>query len=74
MVYVPEPPFDSGTPETAPAAIVEQARQSVRADAAGANGTARSCQARHRRPGRERGKAVWREPRVYWHARQRSCS
>jgi len=31
MVYAPEPPFDSGTPETAPPAIVEQARQSVRA-------------------------------------------
>ncbi|MEO8779536.1 MAG: DJ-1/PfpI family protein [Rhodanobacter sp.] len=26
MVYAPEPPFDSGTPETAPAVIVEQAR------------------------------------------------
>jgi cyclohexyl-isocyanide hydratase len=31
MVYAPEPPFNSGTPETAPAAIVEQAWQSVRA-------------------------------------------
>jgi cyclohexyl-isocyanide hydratase len=31
MVYAPEPPFDSGTPETAPAAIVEQARRSARA-------------------------------------------
>ena len=30
MVYAPEPPFSSGTPETAPAAILEQARQSVR--------------------------------------------
>jgi cyclohexyl-isocyanide hydratase len=30
MVYAPEPPFNSGTPETAPAAIVEQSRQSVR--------------------------------------------
>jgi cyclohexyl-isocyanide hydratase len=30
MVYAPEPPFDSGTPETAPAAILRQARQSVR--------------------------------------------
>ena len=29
MVYAPEPPFDSGTPETAPVAILEQARQSV---------------------------------------------
>ena len=31
LVYAPEPPFDSGTPETAPAAIVEQARRSARA-------------------------------------------
>jgi cyclohexyl-isocyanide hydratase len=30
MVYAPEPPFNSGTPETAPVAILEQARQSVR--------------------------------------------
>src|SRR5262249_9500391 len=30
MVYAQEPPFNSGTPETAPAAIVERQRQSVR--------------------------------------------
>ena len=30
MVYAPEPPFDSGTPETAPATILEQARRSAR--------------------------------------------
>jgi cyclohexyl-isocyanide hydratase len=29
MAYAPEPPFDSGTPETAPPAILAQARQSV---------------------------------------------
>src|ERR1700677_3243242 len=29
MVYAPEPPFNSGTPETAPAAILAQARQAV---------------------------------------------
>jgi len=29
MVYAPEPPFDSGTPETAPPAILENARRSV---------------------------------------------
>jgi cyclohexyl-isocyanide hydratase len=29
MAYAPEPPFDSGTPETAPAAILAQARQSM---------------------------------------------
>jgi len=30
MAYAPEPPFNSGTPETAPAAVLEQARQAVR--------------------------------------------
>lgn len=30
MAYAPEPPFASGTPETAPAAILEQARRSAR--------------------------------------------
>jgi cyclohexyl-isocyanide hydratase len=29
MVYAPEPPFNSGTPETAPVAILEQAKQSL---------------------------------------------
>lgn len=31
MAYAPEPPFDSGTPETAPPAILEEARRSARA-------------------------------------------
>ena len=30
MVYAPEPPFDSGTPETAPSPILEKARRSLR--------------------------------------------
>jgi cyclohexyl-isocyanide hydratase len=30
IVYAPEPPFNSGTPETAPAAILERARDSAR--------------------------------------------
>ncbi|MBV9704443.1 MAG: hypothetical protein JO163_17080, partial [Methylobacteriaceae bacterium] len=30
MAYAPEPPFDSGTPETAPPQILEQERRSVR--------------------------------------------
>jgi cyclohexyl-isocyanide hydratase len=30
MAYAPEPPFNSGTPETAPAAVLDQARQSAR--------------------------------------------
>jgi cyclohexyl-isocyanide hydratase len=29
MAYAPEPPFDSGTPETAPAAVLASARQSA---------------------------------------------
>jgi cyclohexyl-isocyanide hydratase len=29
MVYAPEPPFNSGTPETAPATIVREARKAV---------------------------------------------
>ena len=41
MVYAPEPPFDSGTPETAPAAILEQARDSVRGITAQREQTAR---------------------------------
>lgn len=28
--YAPEPPFNSGTPETAPVAVLESARHSVR--------------------------------------------
>jgi cyclohexyl-isocyanide hydratase len=41
MVYAPEPPFDSGTPETAPSAILNQARQSVAAITAQREATAR---------------------------------
>ncbi len=41
MVYSPEPPFDSGTPETAPAAILDEARQSVRGITARREATAR---------------------------------
>ena len=31
MAYAPEPPFNSGTPETAPVAVLEQAQRSVQA-------------------------------------------
>src|SRR5271155_403413 len=41
MVYAPEPPFNSGRPETAPAVILQQARQSVRAITARREQTAR---------------------------------
>jgi cyclohexyl-isocyanide hydratase len=46
MVYAPEPPFDSGTPETAPAAILEEARRSVGAVTAQREQTARRFAAR----------------------------
>jgi cyclohexyl-isocyanide hydratase len=46
MVYAPEPPFDSGTPETAPAAILAQARQSVQGITAQREQTARRVAAR----------------------------
>ena len=41
MVYAPEPPFNSGTPETAPAGILEQAVRSVRGITAQREDTAR---------------------------------
>jgi cyclohexyl-isocyanide hydratase len=46
MVYAPEPPFNSGTPETAPAAILEEAWQSVRALTARREATARRVAAK----------------------------
>lgn len=46
MVYAPEPPFDSGTPETAPAAILGQARQSVEGITAQREATARRVASR----------------------------
>ena len=46
MAYAPEPPFNSGTPETAPAAILEQARQAVHGITAQREQTARRAAAR----------------------------
>jgi cyclohexyl-isocyanide hydratase len=46
MVYAPEPPFDSGTPERAPAAILQQARQSLRGITARREETARRVAAK----------------------------
>jgi cyclohexyl-isocyanide hydratase len=46
VVYAPEPPFNSGTPETAPAAILEHARRSVRDITARREQTARRVAAR----------------------------
>jgi len=45
MAYAPEPPFDSGTPETAPAAILAQARRSTAAITAQREATARGVAA-----------------------------
>ncbi|MGH7103352.1 MAG: DJ-1/PfpI family protein [Acetobacteraceae bacterium] len=46
MVYAPQPPFDSGTPETAPAAILDEARRSVRLITARREQTARRVAAK----------------------------
>ena len=46
MAYAPEPPFNAGTPETAPASIVARARQSVRDVTARREQTARRIAAR----------------------------
>ena len=46
MEYAPEPPFDSGTPETAPASILAHARQSVAGITAQRESTARRVAAR----------------------------
>src|SRR5215467_4360963 len=46
MAYAPEPPFDSGKPETAPAAILDEARRSMRAITAQREQTARRIAAR----------------------------
>ncbi|HET7884873.1 MAG TPA: DJ-1/PfpI family protein [Bradyrhizobium sp.] len=46
MVYAPEPPFDSGTPEAAPAAILDEARRSVRKLTAQREQTARRVAAK----------------------------
>ena len=46
MAYAPEPPFNSGTPETAPPEILEQARQSVQAMTDQREATARRVAAR----------------------------
>jgi cyclohexyl-isocyanide hydratase len=46
MVYAPEPPFNSGTPETAPAAILATARQTVQGITQRREATARRVAAR----------------------------
>jgi cyclohexyl-isocyanide hydratase len=46
MVYAPEPPFHSGTPETAPPAILQQQRLSLRAITARREETARRVAAK----------------------------
>ena len=46
MVYAPGPPFNAGMPETAPPALLEQARDSVRGITAPREATARRVAAR----------------------------
>jgi len=46
MAYAPEPPFNSGTPETAPPTILREARHAVRAITAQREQTARRVAAR----------------------------
>ncbi len=46
MAYAPEPPFNSGTPETAPSAILDQARHAMRGITAQREQTARRVAAR----------------------------
>jgi cyclohexyl-isocyanide hydratase len=46
IAYAPEPPFDSGTPETAPPTILEQARRSLQGISARREETARRIAAR----------------------------
>ena len=46
MQYAPEPPFDSGTPETAPAAVLDNARRAIQAITAQRELTARRVGAR----------------------------
>ena len=46
MAYAPEPPFDAGTPETAPPAVLEQARAAVRGITAQREETARRAAVR----------------------------
>ena len=41
VAYAPEPPFNSGSPETAPSAVLQQARESARAITAQRELTAR---------------------------------
>jgi cyclohexyl-isocyanide hydratase len=46
MAYAPEPPFDAGTPETAPPLILEQARRALRGVTARREETARRIASR----------------------------
>jgi cyclohexyl-isocyanide hydratase len=66
MVYTPEPPFDSGTPERAPKAILDSARRSVAGITAQREATAR-CIARRlgisAPAGREKPLRIHRHPR-----------
>ena len=72
MVYAPEPPFDSGTPETAPAAILAQARQSVPASPRNAKRPRGASPAALAStfPGSRHSSRAWRKTRGIWQSRQ----
>ena len=82
MVYAPEPPFNSGTPETAPPAILEQARQSVRELTTRREETARRMATKLgvSLPAAQAGNDLagacrfGEKPRAYWRTRQQPRS
>jgi cyclohexyl-isocyanide hydratase len=68
MVYAPEPPFDSGTPESAPASIVDSARHSYEKLTSQREATARRAAVRL---GIEfPSNPLWRKPREGWQSGQ----
>jgi cyclohexyl-isocyanide hydratase len=76
MAYAPEPPFNSGAPETAPPQILEQATRSVWTITVQREQTARRVAAKlgiavPAAGGTPGPIFVRREARVYWRTRQR---
>jgi hypothetical protein len=76
MAYASEPPFDSGTPETAPPAILEKALRSARAITAQREQTARRIAAKlvpaEAMESPVGGSRVRRERRMDWRTRHAS--
>ena len=76
VVYAPEPPVTSGTPETAPTAILEARAERCVPSRRSANkprGVSPPNSASWCPPlainDRRRARPVWRKPRVYWRSR-----